>query len=329
MDKAPAAALAQAGEAITRLICASVTRIDGSVLELLLAMRGQIGAFNAANNLCVAYLYGNGWFFQWMEGPQLAVDKVLRISRADPRHHHQRVLHRSLGSPTLRQPLQIATLHGNEKPADVARRLQWLKRELAAQRFTQPDELWQQLAAPLRLPGIGTTLLSQVPRHLVAVISEATESVDLVRSLGERFSAPVTYQRFAGGAPRSADVGAAYVDLAGRGQVARVQALSRGSLADPLVRLSLRQLQGVLLLMGMRPLTAPALADDVVALLRDLALRPAVRLAANDPESSRMVLEHLEGCSGDIAEVELAALQTAPESLLEWAWQAGGAAGVS
>ena len=181
---------------VLRVVCASLSLVRGSVMEELLAMRQQVAAFNAANGLRSAYLYSSGWFFQWIEGPVAGVEKALHISQADPRHHRPRVLHRSLGERTLTETLQIATTHGADKPTDVARRLHHLLKGQDVEPHAHPGELWQHLAAPLYLPP-GAQAPALVRRHVVAITSEYTGAVDLVRMFSDRFALPMTYQRFA------------------------------------------------------------------------------------------------------------------------------------
>jgi hypothetical protein len=271
-------------------------------------MRGQVCAFNQARGLRSAFLSTSGWFFEWYEGTAAAVDKALEVSRADPRHHKLRVLHRSLGGPVLTECLQIVATHGGEKPTDVARRLDSLQREQVAEAPAQPGQFWAQLAAPLRLPGGHPPGCSMVRRHVVVVASEHAESIDLVRSLADRFAAKVTYQRYATGTPGSADVGAAYVDLPGTGQTTRLHALSRRSLAYPMVRLCLGQLHGMVLLLGERVEHARALGRDAVALLRALGGQPTLRLAGSDAEGTRAALEDLGGYGGEVVSIDRKAL---------------------
>ncbi len=305
---------APAGQ-VLRVICASVSLVRGSVMEEMLAMRQEVGTFNAAHGLRSALLYSSGWFFQWHEGPIASVEKIVHIAQADRRHHHPRVLHRSLGEATLTETLQIATTHGIDKPTDVARRLHSLFRGQAVEPRAQPRELWQQIATPLYLPA-SAPQPALVRRHVVAITSEYTGAVDMVRMFSDRFGLPVTYQRFATDMPKSADVGAAYVDLPGDGEVTRLHALSRRSLAHPMVRLMLRELNCVVLLLGERTEAACALANDVGQMLRSLSVRPALRLASSGRDNVQKARECLEACGPDIAEVDLALLwRTGPEAL--------------
>ncbi len=301
---------------VLRVICASVSLVRGSVMEELLAMRQQVSAFNTAHGLRSALLHSSGWFFQWHEGPVASVEKVVHVAAADPRHHHMRVIHRSLGGATLTDTLQIATTHGADKPTDVARRLHLLMKGQTVEPRAQPCELWQQFAAPLYAPD-DMAEPPLVRRHVVAITSEYTGAVDMVRMFSERFGLPVTYQRFATDAPNTADVGAAYVDVPGDGHVTRIHALSRRSLSHPMVRMMLGELNCVLLLLGDRPDSAGVLAGDVGRMLKSLAVRPVLRMASSGMENLALVRECLQDCgSSDIAEIDLAALWKAqPDAL--------------
>ncbi|HYW56045.1 MAG TPA: BLUF domain-containing protein [Polaromonas sp.] len=304
------------GDDVLRVVCASVSLVPGSVMEELLALREGVGAFNATQGIRSAFLHASGWLFQWHEGPAAGVEKALRIAQADQRHGRLRELHRSMGPATLTDLLQIVTTHNQEKPTDVARRLYRLKQSQALEASASPDELWMQLVAPAGLTAaLGESGL--VRRNVVAVTSGNTGAVDLVRSIGQQAGVPVTYQRFATGDPRSADVGAVYVDLPGAYSVTRVHALSRRSLAHPAVRLMLRDLQCLLLLLGDRVDSTSALAGDVGLLLKHLAVRPALRFAAATPDTSRVARECLHTLSADIAEIDVRHLmQAGPASFL-------------
>lgn len=293
---------------VLRTVCASVSQVRGSVMHELLGMREQVHAFNLVQGIRSAFLYSSGWLFQWHEGPEAGVKRAMRIAEADPRHGRLRVLHSSLGRATLAEPLQIATTHSQDKPTDVARRLFRLGQSQALESPAPPDELWMQLLAPPGLPGAAAAESALVRRHVVAVTSGNSAAVDLVRAIGERAAAPVTYQRFATGEPRSADVGALYVDLPGPMHVMRLHALSRRSLSHPMVRLQLRDLQCVLLLLGEQADATRALAADVGGVLAHLGLRPALRFTGGGAEGTQAARECLQAHSGDLADISHEAL---------------------
>lgn len=305
-------------DGVLRVVCASLSLVRGSVMQELLAMREPVSAFNLAHGVRSAFLYASGWLFQWHEGPAAGVEKALRITQADTRLGRMRVLHRSHGPATLGETLQIVTTHGLDKPTDVARRLFRLKQSQALETPAQPDELWMQLLAPPRLASSATAESALVQRHVVALTSGNSAAVDLVRAIGERAGVAVTYQRFATGEPKSADVGAVYADLPGPFHTMRLHALSRRSLSHPMVRLLLRDLQCVLLLLGDHAAANQALADDVGALLGQLLVRPSLRLAANTAGTAHTARQCLQAYSGDIADIDTVALWHAgPEGLFE------------
>ena len=312
-EAASRAGLAQ--QHVVRVICASLAKVEGSVMEELLTLRGPVSAFNDAVGVRSALLSSSGWFFQWYEGSEAGVDKALRVAQADPRHGHMHVLHRSVGPATLDETLQIATTHSAEKPTDLARRLYRLKQSQALEVQAQPHELWVQLVAPHVLSNNAESAL--VKRHVVAVTSGNSGAVDLVRSIGQRANAQVIYQRFASGAPKAADVGAAYVDLDGSFQFMRLQALSKRSLSHPLVWLMLRDVQCVLLLLDEHADSNRALADGVGILLQRLALRPSFRLASVCPGNTGVARECLHGSSSDISDIDYDMLwQARPDVLV-------------
>lgn len=305
-------------DGVLRVVCASLSLVRGSVMQELLAMREPVSAFNFVHGVRSVFLYASGWLFQWHEGPTAGVEKALRISQADTRLGRMRVLHRSLGPATLGETLQIVTTHSLDKPTDVARRLFRLKQSEALESPAQPDELWMQLLAPPGLATAATAESALVQRHVVAVTSGNSAAVDLVRAIGERAGVPVTYQRFATGEPRSADVGAVYADLPGPFHVMRLHALSRRSLSHPMVRLLLRDVQCVLLLLGDRADANLALADDVGNLLGQLMVRPSLRLAAGAAGSAYTARQSLQTYSGDIADIDTVTLwQAGPEALFD------------
>jgi hypothetical protein len=232
-------------EATTRLMGASIARMPGSVVEQLLGMRERIRRFNEQRGLRTALLYAGGWFVQWHEGPAEAVEETWRISRSHAGHKSPRLIHRSIGPASLAAPLQIATLHGQERPTDVARRLHGIDAENAAGEGPEPLGIWRRLSAPR-----AGRYAHESPAErwqVLAVTSESTGCVDLVKALAEHCRVPVSYQRFAGGDCRNGDAGAAFVDV-GWPVRTRVHALSHHALANDIVKLSLQHLDGVVLL---------------------------------------------------------------------------------
>ena len=271
-------------DTVHRLMGVSPCLVRGSVVEKLLARRGDFCNFNAPRGGRTAIWYSSGWFLQWHEGTEAAVEDAWRASQAFRWQGAHRLLHRSQGPRGLAEPLHLATVHSRETPTDVARRIYSIGRQHELGWSAEPAEIWRQLSAPCLLAA--KDAVAAVARdNVVAVTSEFTESVDLVRAIAEQQRGDVVYQRFAGSDLFAADVGAAYVDLAHGGQVTRVQALSRRALDNTMVRMSLQQAQCLVLLLGNRAHAAVRLAAAVVDLLAELDVWPAVRLVGSDAEA--------------------------------------------
>lgn len=303
---------------VVRVICASLSLVQGSVMEELLAIRGPFCAFSSLCGVRSAWFYSSGWFFQWHEGPAEGIEKMLRAVSTDGRHRNMRELHRSVGEPTLNEPLQIATIQNQDKSTDLARRMFLLQQAQEPGSTSQPRDLWRMLVAPCGAQGSGIAPGDLARRHVVAVVSGDSGALDLVRSIGLRLGAPVSYQRFASGAPRSADFGAVYVDLPGSFHVMRLQALSRRSLSHPTVGLLMEDVRCVLMLLGDCPDRARTLAHDVAPMLQGLSLRPVVRLSGRSAAATSAAREGLDACSCDIAEIESSALyHSGPEALFK------------
>jgi hypothetical protein len=286
---------------VHRLMGASVCQAPGSVVERLLGMRKDISRFNAARGLRTALLYSGGWLLQWHEGPAASVDEAWVRSQAQPGHGHHRLLHRSAGNAALVGRLHIASLHSREKGNDVVRRLYEVQRRLG--RHAEPAQTWQCVSAPCLIDA-DVTLPVGARCHLVAVTSELSESMDLVKSIAERHHVPVSYQRFADGETRNGDVGAAYVDTASAGRLTRLHAISRRALDDGMVRLSLRSMRCLILLLGDHAPSAARLGEAAKSLLERIADRPAVRLLGTCRDTSKLVAASLADMHGlDVHEI--------------------------
>jgi hypothetical protein len=282
---------------VHRLMGASVCRMPGSVVEQLLAMRQGICRFNAKKGLRSALLYSGGWFLQWHEGPQAVVEEAWAYAQGHPGNAHGRVIHRSDGAGALPRTLHIASLHSRDKPSDVARRIYAIQRERDLGWVADPIEIWDALSAPCLVQDVDP--MAAVARsHVVAVTSEYTESVDLVKAIAERGRSPVSYQRFADGDARNADIGAAYVDARVGGQVTRLQALSRRALEDGMVQMSLRRMECLVLLIGSRSAASARLAEAAASLLRTLPQRPSIKLVGPCADTAAEVAVCLQAGAG-------------------------------
>ena len=274
---------------VTRVIRASLSRIDGSVMDELFAARARACGPHRAAGLCGSLLYSSGWFVLWLEGPAAAVDEVLRRSAAHGCHSNPRIVHRSVGPASLTEPLTLASTQWPEHSGDFTRRID----AAAGATLLEPGEIWRLLSEPCSLADSDESAASA---HRIAVIaSEDNYSIDVVRKLADRFRRPVVYQRFATSELHSSDVGAAYVDIPVSGRLTRVQVISRRALGHRMVRDSLRGVQSFALLLGARPAKALDLAAKVGAFVDACASAPAIELVGQCSDTARSVGEYLFG----------------------------------
>jgi hypothetical protein len=91
---------------VTRVICASISQMEGSVMDELLKIRDRNCVPDAAPPVRGAVLYSRGWFVLWLEGDEAEIDTVMRKAASDPRNAHQKEIHRSGGGAKITSPPQ-------------------------------------------------------------------------------------------------------------------------------------------------------------------------------------------------------------------------------
>jgi membrane-bound inhibitor of C-type lysozyme len=261
---------------VTRVICASVSLVKGSVMDELFAIRNRVGGKSGrVAGVRGALLYTSGWFVFWLEGEQAAVEETVRRAAADPRNAHQKIIHRSRGPATLGEILTVASTQGADAPSAFARRVYREKEAFEAGRVREPSQLWRELSAPCSFHrAAGTPMLPD--QHVGIVAASDNGPIDMLRKLGERYGSKVVYQRFASSKRLSADVGCAYVDVPSGQRVRRIQLLSRRAIGYRIVRQSLSCLDALLMMLGTRPEPALELASGVADLMEELPRAPAI-----------------------------------------------------
>lgn len=295
---------------VTRVICASVSRVAGSVMHQLLEIRNRVCAPNQTSLVAGALLYSSGWFVLWLEGPPDEVDAALDRAAIDSRNTGQVLIHRSVGAATLDEPLSVAATLGPERATAFGRRVWDIREAVDSGALQEPAEIWQQLGAPCTLSP--ERVFGQTPdRHIALVAADDNGSIDMLRKLGERFRTPVVYQRFAGPRSHSSDVGAAYIDIHLDNQVSRVQLLARRALAHRMVRRSLAGLDGLVLLPGSHPSTTIELASAVATCLDGLPTRFGVYLLTASHGIARTMGDLLRGASARAVPPEVIAVPEA------------------
>ena len=268
---------------VTRVICASVSRVEGSVMEQLFQVRNHVSGPDPLGATRAALLYSSGWFILWLEGRAEAVEADLLRAARDARNANQVIIHRSRGAPTLEDPICVSTTQSPDGPAAFARRVYHARDEFESGQAQEPALVWQQLHSPCAYSRHQRDW-SPPRRHVALVGAEDNGLIDVVRKLGERFRSPVVYQRFSGPKSHSSDVGAAYVDLPGDDGMNRVQLVARRALSHRMMRRSLAGVDALVLVPSDRTAAAMELASSVAACLGVLTARWRIYLLATSDE---------------------------------------------
>jgi hypothetical protein len=266
---------------VTRVICASISQMEGSVMDELLKIRDRNCVPDAAPPVRGAVLYSRGWFVLWLEGDEAEIDTVMRKAASDPRNAHQKEIHRSFGAPTLTEPVTLVATQGAEGPGAFGRRVYHFRRQWQQGLIQEPAAIWQYLSAPCTVSDVPER---EPDRHIALVSAENNGPIDLLRKLGEQSGSEVVYQRFARGQRHTSDVGVSYVDLVISGRVCRVQLLSRRALPHRMVRQAMVGTDSLVMLLGGKPAAAVELATAVAACLATLPAPPAICLVSESDE---------------------------------------------
>lgn len=274
----------QSPASVTRVLRASLSRVNGSVMDELFAARERACGEHRIPGLHGSLLHSSGWFLLWLEGAAADVEAVLKRSAKHPCHTQPRVIHRSEGAPRLREALTLATTQWPETPVAFGKRIAALEH---ARPMLEPAEIWRRLSEPCNLPE------GRTRRHIALVGADDTRCIDIVRKLADRFRSPMVYQRFASSDLQTRDVGAAYVDLPIDGEPTRVQVLSRRALGHGLVRDSLKGVEKLAVMLGPKPETAIELAQKVAGMYGNAVNAPEIDLVGQCPEVARSVADFL------------------------------------
>lgn len=199
-----------ASEPVLRLIYASVSRLQGPVLSEMRRIRDQAARRNAPEGVRVALLHKAGWFVQWAEGPESAIERLIERVSADSRHHGLLVLHRSVGRRRLFKPWIGALVQGDDVPSVMASRVRRLARSQQLHPSREPAQLWALLCAPPQwdMPRPGGARL-----RVMLLSARGRQAFDLLRWLSERYRRPLVARRFAASADDVPDVASDYLDL--------------------------------------------------------------------------------------------------------------------
>ena len=299
-------------QAVTRAVCASISKFDGSVMHELLSIRNELSAPGRRMRTRIAMLYTSRWFMLWVEGDDADVDKVLRIAAADPRIAHQKLLHRSRGPAQLLERIAVSTTQSPLRPTQYARMVAQLAERGAR---IKPPEIFRILASPC-VAGNGDIDIRPT-RHVALLSTEDNGPIDQLRKLGERYRTPVIYRRFGAARRHSADVGLSYVDLPIADGIGRVHLLPRRALEQPMVRQAIGLLEGMALLLGTQAQPAVSVACALGDCLHGRARQPTVYVFG-PVEAAATACAHLlrQGGVGHVAQPDAPANGNDIEALL-------------
>lgn len=259
-------------QATSRLIFASLSQVDGPVLDEMRRIRDHAVANNQPTGLRVALLHMSGWFVEWIEGPAPGIRALLDRVVQDPRHQGLRVLHQSVGQPRLFRPWIGAIVQGHETSGDFARRLFALQDRPDA--LPDPASVWLRLCSPaaadMPLPH------GSCPRGMLLSAQGAT-AFEWLQTLAVAFKRPLVRRRFAAAADEVRDVESDYLDLPAVGPAGwRLVAQARKGLAMGVAHAFLPDHAAVVLLLCGDASRNRHLIDRVLAACRQVHHAPVI-----------------------------------------------------
>lgn len=227
---------------------ASRSTIRGSIYAEMERIRTSAMHHNVPTGVATALLYQSGWFTQWKEGPRDAVLGIMNRIALDPRHDSLRIIHSSEGARLLSGPWSMAIVQCTDPPADMAKRVDELARELEQGRQHSPPGVWRRISTPMRHPGAARHADPDAFQRVLVCAAAGTAPFALVERLAQRYREEVVHRRFAGA--QNLDIGTDYVDFAEGDRVLRVIAMARRGLTVPLTRAFLPDYSHIVLLLS-------------------------------------------------------------------------------
>lgn len=261
-------------QAVSRLIYASLSKVEGPALDEMRRIRDHAVPHNRAAGLRVALMHMSGWFVEWIEGPQVGVQALLDRVTPDPRHQGLQVLHHSLGRPRLFRPWSGAIVASGEGPAAFARRVFALKDRQARPVSPEPASVWLNLCAPAAgdMPAPG----GPFPRAMLISASGA-HAFDLLQAVAHEQRRKLVRRRFTAAADEVRDVESDYVDLPGMGvQGWRLIAHARKGLAIGVAHAFLPDHAAVVVQMGDDPARNRHITERVLSACRQVHHAPFI-----------------------------------------------------
>lgn len=302
-------------QAVSRLIYASLSNVDGPVLDEMRRIRDHAVLNNQPAGLRVALLHMSGWFVEWIEGTAPGIRALLDRVAQDPRHQGLRVLHESVGKPRLFRPWIGAIVQGEEGTGAFARRLFALEDSLHRGGATEPASVWLRLCSPaapdMPVPD------GLFPRAML-LSAQGSMSFDLLAALAARLKRPLVRRRFAGAADEVRDVESDYLDLPAVGQAGwRLIANARKGLAMGMAHAFLPDHAVVVVILGEDPARNAHLIERVLLACRQVHHVPVI-VGLGTPDTATPELQELVERQG-LPWLSAISPQHQPEPLDLWA----------
>lgn len=287
-------------EIVDRLLYASLSHVTGPIFREMEAIREAAVRNNLPLGVYTALLYQSGWFLQWKEGPQAAVQQIMARVALDTRHSGLCVLHQSRGPRLLPEPWSMAIVQLGDTPEAFGQRVAAMHEEHARGLQYAPPAVWRRLSTPLVHPGADRLTDSEGFQRVMVCAARGTESFGLVKWLAEQHGAEIVRRRFAGATPP--DVATDFVDVLEGGHVMRLVAMARNGLMLGLTRAFLQDCSHLVLLFSGQDELDQKLFHRAILALGGAVSSPAIvslglTPTANEPlhdEARRLGLIYLD-----------------------------------
>jgi len=277
---------------VARLIYASMSLVDGPVFDEMRRIRDHAVAHNQKQGIRVALLHMNGWFVEWIEGPESAIQDLINRVAQDARHHGLRVIHRSFGKPRLFKPWIGSIVQSTERRDAFGLRVFELQDRFDRGESMEPASVWLNLCSPpntdMRVPIGGYPRVMLLP-------ARGTKVFDLLQWLARNSQHNLVRRRFAGAAADAPDVESDYLDLPGQGLAGlRLIANARKGLAMGMTHAFLPDYAAVGLLLDDDATRNRRIIDRVLSACRQVHHVPVIVGLGTPEQLTPELLEQVE-----------------------------------
>ena len=265
------------GQDVGRLIYASISSVDGPVLDEMRRIRDHAVVHNAEHGIRVALMHRCGWFVEWIEGPRDGIQALMARVSLDERHRSLEVVHESVGKPRLFKPWIGSIAEASESTGEFARRVMALHGRHIKGKGYEPASVWRSLCSPL--PGhVEVAAAREGSYQRVMMMSAArTDAFALLHWVSRHTDRPVAHRRFAGAARDALDVESDYLDLPDQAaQGRRLIANARKGLAMGMTHAFLPDYAAVVILLDADAQRNELLLERILTACQQVHHQPAV-----------------------------------------------------